>query len=338
MIKRTSEAVVIHSPGKAALEKVEIPRLKPGEALIRVAHTAVCATDLEILDGTLGYYQNGMAEYPIVPGHEFSGRIAALGENVNGLAEEDPVVVECLQSCGNCGECRAGNFLGCGERTELGVFRHDGAYARYVVAPARFVHKLPQEMDLRRAALCEPLSVVLKAMRRLAPALGAGAKRRCFVIGAGPLGHMFARTLLHFGHEVTAFDRNPKRLALFDGSGILSSDTLADLSGFKVIIEVTGDGEVLNEALHLSPANASILLLGLPYGLRQFSFETVVAYDKTVIGSVSGTAEDFAEAIGLLPNLELDAYFRSPLRLGDFERAWEIARGGDVLKVVLDVE
>ncbi|OHC75517.1 MAG: hypothetical protein A3G18_09415 [Rhodospirillales bacterium RIFCSPLOWO2_12_FULL_58_28] len=336
---RPTEAVVIHGPNRAAFEELKIPEIKPGDVLIRVAHVAVCATDLEIFSGALGYYKNGMAKYPIVPGHEFSGRVVAVGRNVKNLAEQTPVVVECIQSCGICGECRSGNFIGCGERAELGVLRRNGAYAGYVSAPARFVHKLPQTMDLRRAALAEPLAVVLKSLRRLTPLLGAKSGRRhCFVVGAGPLGHMFAKTLAHFGHEVTAFDRNPKRRALFDGTGIKSSDCLDDLAKFNVIIEITGDPEVLDKVLHLSPADASILLLGLPYGKKPFSFEAVTAYDKTVVGSVGSTAEDFEEAIKLLDKLDLDAYLQCPMRLDDFHAAWEKSKSGDVLKVILDVD
>ena len=90
---------------------------------------------------------------------------------------------------GACEECSAGNFIGCPERTELGILRRNGAYAEYVAVPARFVHKLPKTMDLRKAALCEPLAVVLKGMRRLKPSLGSNP-RQCLVIGAGPLGRL----------------------------------------------------------------------------------------------------------------------------------------------------
>ncbi len=339
MFDRATEAVVIHGPGQASLESVDVPEVKPGDALVRVAHVAVCATDLEIFNGTLGYYKNGMAQYPIVPGHEFSGHVAAVGQNVTGLEEHDPVVVECIQSCGTCGECRSGNFIGCDERTELGVLRRDGAYAGYVVVPAKFVHKLPAGLDLRAAALCEPLAVILKGLRRLASNSANGpGPRRCAVIGAGPLGHLCALVLTQRGHHVTAFDRNPKRLALFDGTPIETADDLGGLDAFNIIVEVTGDPEVLDRALHESQANASLLLLGLPYGERPFSFEAVAAYDKTVIGSVGSTAEDFEAAIKLLPTLDLDAYFRCAMPLSDFEAAWKASKTGDVLKVILDLD
>jgi 2-desacetyl-2-hydroxyethyl bacteriochlorophyllide A dehydrogenase len=337
LFDRSAVAVVIQGPGKAELANIEIPEIKPGDALIRVSYVAVCATDLEIYNGTLGYYNNGMAQYPIVPGHEFSGRIAAVGQNVKDFKEDDAVVVECIQSCGTCDECRSGNFIGCNERTELGVFRHNGAYADYVAVPARFVHKVPKSIELERAALAEPLAVVLKGLRRLGTAL-TERPRRCAVIGAGPLGHLCAKVLAHHGHHVTAFDRNPKRRALFEKTSIETSDKFTKMSDFNVIVEVTGDPDVLDQVLVESPANAAILLLGLPYGKRSFSFETVAAYDKTVTGSVGSTAEDFDQALQLLSDLELTPYFQCSMSLNDYESAWAESKKGDVLKVIIDVE
>ena len=339
MFDRSTEAVVITGPGKASLATVDVPKVKPGEALIRVSHVAVCATDLEIFNGTLGYFSNGLGQHPIVPGHEFSGRIASVGQNVNDLVENDPVVVECIQGCGICGECLSSNFIGCLERTELGVLRRDGAYAGYVVTPAKFVHKIPANIDLRAAALCEPLAVVLKGLRRLfaSPAADNTSEKRCAVIGAGPLGHMCALVLAHQDYDVTSFDRNPNRLELFENTPVKTAQDLSTLNEYHVIVEVTGDPIVLDRAMQESPANAVLLLLGLPYGKRQFSFETVAAYDKTVIGSVGSTKEDFEAAITLLPSLNLDPYLQCTMALEDFQQAWKKSQTGDVLKVILDV-
>jgi threonine dehydrogenase-like Zn-dependent dehydrogenase/glycosyltransferase involved in cell wall biosynthesis len=335
---RDNRAVVIQAPGRAKLEVRDLPALKPGDVLIRVDHVAVCATDLEIFDGKLGYYNNGMASFPIVPGHEFSGHIAATGSNVDTLAEGDPVVVECIQSCSVCEECRAGNPIGCDERTELGVMRRDGAYAEYLAVPAKFAHRLPPELDLAKAALTEPVAVALKGLGKLQAALSNRAGPwKCAVLGAGPLGHICARVLSHYGHEVTAYDRNSDRLALFRETSIQTSETLRELDTFDIIVEITGDPDVLDAALHGSRANATLLLLGLPYGERGFSFEAIAAYDKTVIGSVGSTAADFEAAIDLLGKLDVDEHLKCRLPLEAFAEGWEKARNGEVLKVILDV-
>jgi 2-desacetyl-2-hydroxyethyl bacteriochlorophyllide A dehydrogenase len=338
LFDKTSQTVVIDGPNSASLQSLPAPQLNPGDVLIRVAHVAVCATDLEILDGTLGYYKTGIASYPIVPGHEFSGTIVAVGSRVTGLADGDRVVVECIQGCGDCSECKSGNAIGCAQRTELGVIGRNGAYARHLAAPARFVHRIGNEADLLRASLTEPLAVVLKGLRRLKAAEPGANRGPCAVIGAGPIGHICAQVLKRSGVPVTAIDRSEKRRSYFNGAGIETSADLKNLSRFSLIVEATGDPEVLNRALHESPANATILLLGLPYGPQQFSFEAIAAFDKTVIGSVGSTADDFDAAIKLLPDLELDEFFKCRMPLEDFETAWQTSRNGEALKVILDVD
>lgn len=340
LFDRTTRAVVIHGPGKVALEEVELPELKPGEVAIRTAHVGVCATDLELLDGSLGYYKSGMAKYPIVPGHEFSGRVVTVGQNVTALKEGDPVVVECIQSCGVCTECQAGNFIGCAERTEMGVLRRNGAYADFVTVPARFVHKLEAGADLRQAALCEPLAVVLKGLRRLMPALEAqpGTERRFAVIGAGCIGHICAVEVARRGYPVTLFDRNPARLEVFAGRPIKTSTDLDQIGAFNVVVEATGHPEALDKALHSTPAGTTLLLLGLPYARKEFSFESITAFDKAVVGSVGSTAQDFAEAIRLMPLLDLSPLLACRMPLASFAEAWDLARSGSRLKIILDTE
>ncbi len=339
LFNRVSEAVVIHGPNKAKLEKIDVPELKPGEVLVAVSHTAVCATDHDVVSGRLGYFESGLSTFPIVPGHEFSGHIAAMGAKVTDFSEGDSVVVECIQSCGTCDACASGNFIGCAERTEVGVMRHNGAYAEFMVSSSRFVHKLPADADMMRAALTEPTAVCLKGLRRLDRIL-TGRKTQgmhCVVLGAGPLGHLCALILDKRGFDVTAFDRNPARRKEFDGTNIKTDDQLSSLSGFDVIIEITGDPDVLDHALHHSPANATLLLLGLPYAKREFSFEAIAAYDKTVVGSVGSSKEDFQDAIKLLPSLNLAPYFKCIMSLDEFDAAWGKSRQGDVLKVILKI-
>ncbi len=335
---RTGKAVVVHGPGRSALDEMPIPSVLPGEVLIRVAYVGICSTDLEIVNGTLGYYKSGMAHYPIVPGHEFSGVVAAAGAAVQGIRPGDRVVVECIQSCGGCPECRRNNPIGCPDRAELGVIRRNGGYAEYVVVPARFVHVLPAGFDLKTAALCEPLAVVLQGLRRLSGLLpDATAQIPCGVVGAGSIGHLCAKVLARRGFEVTAFDRSADRLRYLSESGIRGSEDIRGVGRCELVVEATGDPEVLNSVMRLSAPGSTILLLGLPYGLREFSFESVVAFNKSIVGSVGSGAADFDEAIRILPALDVTGYFQCVLPLSEFEAAWSRFAQKDVLKILLEV-
>jgi 2-desacetyl-2-hydroxyethyl bacteriochlorophyllide A dehydrogenase len=340
MFDKTYQAVVISAPGRAALGQMTLAEVKPGDVLIRVAYEGVCATDLEILDGTLGYYRSGQARYPIVPGHELSGSVVRVGPNVPNLEPGDPVVVECIQSCGVCALCQQGNPIGCKWRRELGVIDLDGGYGEYVIVPGRFVHKLPAGVALRDACLCEPLAVALKGLGRLERAWGPASQRSCAVIGGGPLGQLCARILHLRGQHVTVFDRNPRRRACLDSSGIAtrSSEELAALGEYDALIEATGDPQALDAMLrHVRPGSA-LLLLGLPYSRREFDFETVVAHELTIAGSVGSGPEDFREAIATLPHLDLRRFTECVFPLRDFAAAWQIARTGEHLKVLLEVD
>ena len=334
------QAVVIEGPGRAELKTIDLAAPKPGEVLIRVGYVGICGTDVELLDGTLGYYKDGTASYPIIPGHEFSGTVAKAGPNVPFVEPGDRVVAECIQSCLHCAQCAAGNFIGCQHRRELGVLGLNGDCAEYVVVPGEFVRRIPDEVSLKAAALCEPLAVVLKAWRRLQTVLPVGRQCKCGVVGLGTIGYLFASVLRLQGHRVTGFERHDTRRRFMEAAniGVEVRDELRELDGFEVLIEATGDPGALSVVLTQSSAGTTILLVGLPYANQDFSFEEVVAYDKTIIGSVGSSMADFDQALALLPQLDVSQLTEYTLPLEDFQAAWELARGGQRLKVLLRVD
>lgn len=334
------EAVVIEGRGQASLQTVERPQLKPGDVLVRVAYVGVCATDLEILSGRLSYYDDGPGEYPIVPGHEFSGTVVKTGQNIDDVATGDRVVAECIQGCRQCDACRRGDHVSCSDRRELGVLGLDGAYAEYVTVPGEFVHRVPRGISEPEAALAEPLAVVSKGLRRLIAAEG-GSQRQgpVAVLGAGPIGHLAARVLSERGREVTAFDRDGnrrRRLSEEDGR-IDTEEEIRGLDRFASVVEATGDSDVLARSLRESPTGCAVLLLGLPSDRSAISFERIVTEDKCVVGSVGSAGEDFETALRLLGELDVSALTETVLPLHQFERAWELCRVREHLKVLLRV-
>lgn len=335
--EKNSSAVVIRGPHEASLEDRPVPTPKPGEILVRVAYQGICATDLEIFEGALGYYKSGIASYPIVPGHECSGSVAAVGARVTDFAKGDRVVVECIQGCGQCPQCMRDNAISCTERREVGVIGLDGGYATYLVTRARYAHKVPSGVTLAQAALAEPLAVVLKAIRRL----GAGdpnvTPKRCAVVGAGTIGHLAAGVLAQRGHHVTVFDRDTQRLASINGA-LQTSVTLTELDSFDWLVEATGDQGALDAMLEHSGTGATLLLLGLPYAHRNFSFESIVGFDRTVIGSVGSSSRDFDDALATLRTLDTACFLETSFPLEKYEDAWEAVRSRKYLKVMLKVD
>jgi threonine dehydrogenase-like Zn-dependent dehydrogenase len=156
------------------------------------------------------------------------------------------------------------------------------------------------------------------------------------VAGAGAIGHFTAKILSAHGHDVTVIDRDPTRLRLLNG-GIRTAAS-ADAAGYDWIVEATGNQEVLEGLLACSATGATLLLLGFPYAQRPFSFETVVGFDRTIVGSVGSTSQDFDDAIRMLPRIDTKPFLQSVFPLERFADAWTATRNRQHLKVMLKVD
>lgn len=320
-----NEAVVIEGKQSAKLKKIPVPKMRPGDILLKVEYVGVCRTDIEVYEGSLGYYRDGLAKYPIVPGHEFSGTIVRVGAN-NKYQEwfkpGDKVVGECILSRGAVTE-----------RKEVGVINHNGAYSKYVIVPGSAVHHVPAGLDLKIAALAEPLAVVLRSLRRVRGRLPAESK--IGVVGAGPIGNLTAQVLTLEGHKVTVFDKNPERLKLLKNTVKKTSTDIEGLGQFGLIVEATGSGDALNIVLKDSSLDSTLLLLGFPYADISYNFEDLVGFEKVIVGSVGAESRDFSAALNLLTKLDMSFFVNKVLSLNDFEKAWELQRLGYDLKILL---
>ena len=206
---------VVGAGAPLELARVPVPRPGRGEVAVRVAFVGVCGTDLEIARGDMVYYTTGAARYPCTLGHEWSGVVCEVGEDVGDddggaagagtdgsggagaappqrggaaarFAVGDCVVGECSVGCAlpSCARCAAGAYHRCAARTETGIMNRDGAAAEVVVLPARALHRVAAHVPLRAAALAEPLAVALNACELAR--VGAGSV--VAVLGDGPIG------------------------------------------------------------------------------------------------------------------------------------------------------
>ena len=339
LFDRAGRAVVIEAPGRATIENRPIPTVRPGEVLIRVTHAGVSAADMQVFDGVTRYAHSGASAYPIVPGHEVVGEIAVLGQNAGNLVENQPVVVQAIHGCGTCDACRGGNVIACPERTEVGVRGIDGGYGDFMAAPARYVHHVPKGLDPAIATLAEPLAVVLKGLRRVGIAgSDRGPLESAVVLGGGPLGHLAALALRLYGREVTAIDRNPDRRAALEAAGITATGEGGAIGSAGLVVEATGDSDVLDRAIADSRQDATILMLGLPYLSSRQTMSAIAACDRVVVGSVGSTDADFKAALTLLPSLGLASLVADRRPLEAYREAWDDMRGGRTIKVVLEPE
>ncbi|TCK27848.1 NAD(P)-dependent alcohol dehydrogenase [Pseudonocardia endophytica] len=206
------------------LERVALERrdLRPDDVAVRVDFCGVCHTDLHALHGHTG-------DGPLVPGHEFTGTVTAVGSDVTRFAVGDPVAVgNIVDSCGTCAMCRIGQENFCHEFPTLtygGTDRHDGSttlggYSREYVVRDGFVYPLPDGLDPAAAAplLCAGITV-WEPMS----ALGVGPDTRVAVAGLGGLGHLAVKFAVALGARTTVLSRSADKA---DDARALGADDL----------------------------------------------------------------------------------------------------------------
>src|SRR5215216_1010353 len=159
-------AAVLEAPRQFKIAERPTPAAGAGDVIVRVAATAVCHTDLGIYSG-----EHPGVRYPVVMGHEATGRIERIGAEVSGLEAGEPVIINPIISCGHCDACRRGDRNLC---RNAGLFGRevDGSMSEFIALPSRYVHALPGNIPLENATLIETLATVRHAQERLALAAG----------------------------------------------------------------------------------------------------------------------------------------------------------------------
>jgi L-iditol 2-dehydrogenase len=258
-------ALVVDGPGRAAVRDVPDPVPGPGEVLVEVAAAGICGSDLELLDGRR---PAAYTRYPVVPGHEWAGRVVAAGPGVAGLGPGVPVVAEGLRSCGRCDRCAEGRTNLCTAGYAETGFTSPGALAERLTVPAGLVHRLPADRPLEPAALLEPAACVASGLLETGmPPPGA----RVAVVGDGPLG-LLALLLLGTASpaELVLVGGRPARSALGPACGATrvvaagDQDALDGLAGrFDAVVEATNAPAGAATAVSLARRGGSVLLLGI---------------------------------------------------------------------------
>ena len=184
-IGSTMQAMVLHAPGDFRMENRQVPQPAAGEVLVQVGLVGICGSDIHYFE--TGRSGSSVLRKPFVLGHEFGGRIAALGAGVSRSIGERVSVEPGIQ-CGRCDACRRGAYNHCVHMHFLGAAPTNGAMQEYVVVPSDHAFAIPDEVSDEAAALIEPLSVALWAIRRS----GIRARESVLIVGAGPIGVLCA--------------------------------------------------------------------------------------------------------------------------------------------------
>lgn len=297
-------AALLVEPGRFELRDVPRPDPGPDEALIRIARTGICGTDIHIFNG---HYA---AEHlPMIPGHEFTGHVAALGAQLTGLREGQPVVVDMNIGCQRCYWCRRNEILNCPEMRQIGITM-DGAFAEFIAVPARLVIPAPDTTSAEVLALTEPLACVVRAARKARVSFAQSA----LVIGAGPIGNLHVQLLRTIGVApiiVADVSADRVRMALEAGADVGVSDpaNLEDAvlkatggRGADIVIESVGHPALYAQAMKLIRKGGHVAAFGLTGAGETLHVDILqtILQETSIKGSVAGMGEDMHDALTLL--------------------------------------
>jgi 2-desacetyl-2-hydroxyethyl bacteriochlorophyllide A dehydrogenase len=290
-------ALVITAPGVIGLQDVAALVPGPGEVIARPAYVGVCGTDLELLDGVV---DPAYVRYPLVPGHEWSGVIEAVGPGVTTLTPGQPIIAEGIIPDRVCAQCAAGNTNLCLTYDEIG-FTRAGAAADQLRLPAQVVHPLASAR-LADAALAEPAAVAWRGISRGRPRPG----ERIAVVGDGTVGLITAHLLrLYSPADLVVFGQRADQAGLAAELGATAFELSgpADTPGeFDLVIEAAGKPAAVEDAIALARRGGRLVLLGLAgNGVKAgLPIDDVVNNDLAITASFGYTSAAWGQVAGLL--------------------------------------
>jgi (R,R)-butanediol dehydrogenase/meso-butanediol dehydrogenase/diacetyl reductase len=298
-------ATVIHGQGDLRIEEVAIPEPGPGELLLAVETVGICGTDAS-------EYAHGPNQFPIerrhpvtghlgplIPGHEFSGKVVEVGPKVEGFSAGDLVASAGSTGCGSCVFCRSGRTSRCADYWAVGLHR-DGALAEFCTVPATACITVGSALTADLAALAQPMSIAVHALRRGRVEGG----EHVLVIGAGGIGAFVTYAAASRGCHVTALDLDQDRLNIATALGAaiaLLAGSPTDGLEADVVFEITGSEPGLRSALAGLGRGGRLVAVGFQKQPVALDLARLTASEHEWIGTNRiDPAIDLPEAIKLL--------------------------------------
>jgi len=340
------KAVLFYGPQDIRYENTSIRPLKSGEILVKVKAALTCGTDVKT-------FRRGhpvlIKDIPSGFGHEFSGVVEKIADNVTNVSVGDRVVCANSAPCGECFFCKKEEYNLC-ENLDL----LNGAYAEYIIVPARIVEKntliLPDTLSFEKAAFCEPLANVVHGAERT----GIKPGDTVGIIGIGPIGLMFARIAKLKGARVIAAGRNPEKLKLADS--FAHADEVIDLKkyanpekifrefsnekkGLDVVVECVGLPEIWERAFSCVRKGGTVHFFGGCKSGSTVSFDTTRMHygDIKLMSVFHHTPKYFRQALDLITSnkVEVEKLITATLPLDKVEYAMQQHIAGNAIKFLI---
>lgn len=324
--------------------ELDTPKLKKGDALIKVKYTGVCGSDLHVYHGA-----HPTAKFPVIPGHEFVGELVELGPDaVTDIQLGEYVVAQPFTSCGVCEACITGNDNVC-QNLSLSGIHCNGSFAEYVTVSAKKMYRIPMGVDLKLAALAEPLAVAVHDVRRSGLKVGQTA----LIIGGGPIGLFIAMVAQLAGAQVYISEVSDFRLNFAKEMGYGTLNPLNDDfdkqvamitkdKGFDVVFEVSGSKAGIASMTKLVKISGTIMVVGMTADCYPVDTMSVFLKQINLMGVRIHSQEAFAAAVEILIhgrlNNQLNKLITKTYPLNEVKTAYEyILANTNYFKILLEV-
>ncbi|NOZ27055.1 MAG: galactitol-1-phosphate 5-dehydrogenase [Chloroflexi bacterium] len=335
------KALVYTAPRRMELQDLPRPEPGPGEVLIQVEAAGICGSDVHGFRGL-----SARRKPPLVMGHEFTGRVAALGPGVDDPPVGQRVVVNPLLPCGTCELCLSGRGHICPNRKLIGMDR-PGAFAEYVTAPRQSVFPLPEGMSPVLGTMAEALANPVHIIRHNVSGLVQGVA----IVGAGTQGLLALEMTRLVGISPRIItDVEPYRLEVAQRLGaevVVNAREQNPVEavrqatrgrGVDLVIEAVGHNATRGQAIAMAAPGGRIVFLGLHEVMSELDCQAIVAQELTVHGSYAYSPHDFLTALDLLASgrVEVSAWLEEA-PLADGQQVFETLadRPGRLIKVAL---
>ena len=340
------KALLLEEHKKLSITDMPEPEVGEHDVLVQIKACGICGSDIHGFDGS-----SGRRVPPLIMGHEAAGVVAQTGNAVTKTKEGDRVTFDSMVSCGQCFFCQRGEMNLCDNRRVLGVscedYRQHGCFAEYAVVPEHIIYRMPDNLAFEHAAMIEPVSVAVHAVKRTPITKGDTAA----VIGVGMIGLLVVQALKAAGcDKIIAVDLAEEKLKLAQELGadlsvnpkttdaVESIQEATDGRGADVTMEVVGATPTVKTAIEGARKGGHVTLVGNLAPEVDFPLQSVVTRELTIYGSCASNGE-YPECIDLLARGVIQAEplisAKAPLEEGAdwFDRLYAAEAG--LMKVIL---
>lgn len=334
---------VVVSQGSIEVVESPTPEPMPGEILVHSVVTGVCGSDTHAAHG-----RHPFINLPYHPGHEVVGVVAALGPGVDAVAVGQRVTVEPDLPCWDCKQCRGGTQNLCENLRFFGCGHDQGGMADYFTIPVNRVHVLPDALSWRAAALVEPMSTPVHAVR----IAGDVRDKAVVILGAGTIGLLLLAVVrAHGAKRVVITDPLPakRERALEFGADVALDATDDDIvaharsalgESADLVFDCVAITPTVRHAVAMASKGGTVVIVGVPVGDVAIPLAVVQDHQIRIQGSATYLPEDYAESIRLLADgaVDVDAVVTAEVPLTRAAEAYALSSGGEHVKVLVAVD